>query len=260
MELLGLDAFFPEGQGAFGCDSEDRGASCSTLARERAGGWPAARDTSRSATRARRRGAPARPAFARSTSAAEGSATAFRMRTPSATASTSVLPAPCLGRVAGGPGLHSVHGAGARASGRFRASARAAPAADRLGRRGRLEERAAALAKRSIKKEAKRSALQLAISMIDLTTLEGRTPRARSCSSATKASAPLPGDASVPSVAAVCVYPNFVAVAGERARAARRSRSPRSRPAFPSGLSPLDDQARRDAPRASSTAPTRSTW
>ena len=41
MKLLGLDAYFPEGQGAFGCDSESRGELLD-LARERAGGWPAA--------------------------------------------------------------------------------------------------------------------------------------------------------------------------------------------------------------------------
>jgi phosphoglycolate phosphatase len=41
MKLLGLDAYFPEGQGAFGCDSESRGELLD-LARERAGGWRAA--------------------------------------------------------------------------------------------------------------------------------------------------------------------------------------------------------------------------
>jgi phosphoglycolate phosphatase-like HAD superfamily hydrolase len=41
MKLLGLDVYFPEGQGAFGCDSESR-SELLDLARERAGGWPAA--------------------------------------------------------------------------------------------------------------------------------------------------------------------------------------------------------------------------
>jgi len=41
MKLLGLDGYFPEGQGAFGCDSESR-SELLDLARERAGGWPAA--------------------------------------------------------------------------------------------------------------------------------------------------------------------------------------------------------------------------
>lgn len=40
MARLGLERFFPEGQGAFGCDAEDR-ADLIALARERAGGWPA---------------------------------------------------------------------------------------------------------------------------------------------------------------------------------------------------------------------------
>ncbi len=40
MELLGLDGYFPAGQGAFGCDGESRGELLE-LARERAGGWPA---------------------------------------------------------------------------------------------------------------------------------------------------------------------------------------------------------------------------
>jgi phosphoglycolate phosphatase len=41
MERLGLARFFPEGQGAFGCEEEDR-ARLIGIARERAGGWPAA--------------------------------------------------------------------------------------------------------------------------------------------------------------------------------------------------------------------------
>jgi phosphoglycolate phosphatase len=41
MKLLGLDAYFPAGQGAFGCDAESRGELLD-LARERAGGWPSA--------------------------------------------------------------------------------------------------------------------------------------------------------------------------------------------------------------------------
>ena len=60
MKLLGLDAYFPEGQGAFGCDSESRGELLD-LARERAGGWPAAEtvavgDTARDVEAARATG------------------------------------------------------------------------------------------------------------------------------------------------------------------------------------------------------------
>jgi phosphoglycolate phosphatase len=42
MRRLGLDRFFPPGQGAFGCDAEER-VDLITLARKRADGWPAAR-------------------------------------------------------------------------------------------------------------------------------------------------------------------------------------------------------------------------
>jgi phosphoglycolate phosphatase len=45
MKLIGLEAYFPEGQGAFGCDSESR-SKLLDLARERAGGWPAAETVS----------------------------------------------------------------------------------------------------------------------------------------------------------------------------------------------------------------------
>src|SRR6187402_2303569 len=76
-----------------------------------------------------------------------------------------------------------------------------------------IEERVAALAKRSIKKGAKRAGIRLAISMIDLTTLEGKDSAGKVVQMCRKAISPLPGDPSVPSVAAVCVYPNHVATA-----------------------------------------------
>jgi len=60
MKLLGLDTYFPDGQGAFGCESESRGELLD-LARERAGGWPAAEtvavgDTARDVEAARATG------------------------------------------------------------------------------------------------------------------------------------------------------------------------------------------------------------
>src|ERR671937_1263481 len=81
-----------------------------------------------------------------------------------------------------------------------------------------LEERAESLAKRSIKREAKIFALELAIRMMDLTTLEGQDTPGKVAALASKAIRPDPSDASVPSVAAICVYPNLVpaAVAGVR--------------------------------------------
>src|SRR3954454_1188984 len=73
-----------------------------------------------------------------------------------------------------------------------------------------LEERAASLAKRSIKREAKVFALDLAVRMMDLTTLEGQDRPGKVAALASKAVRPDPSNPSVPSVAAVCVYPNLV--------------------------------------------------
>jgi deoxyribose-phosphate aldolase len=75
------------------------------------------------------------------------------------------------------------------------------------------ESRVANLATRSIKKSTKGTALDLAISMVDLTTLEGADSPGRIVSLCTKAMRPDPGNPSVPSVAAVCVYPDLVAQA-----------------------------------------------
>ncbi len=74
-----------------------------------------------------------------------------------------------------------------------------------------LESRVAKLATRSLKKATKMTAIDLAISMVDLTTLEGADTQGRVTSLCTKARRPDPNDASVPHVAAVCVYPDLVA-------------------------------------------------
>ena len=79
-----------------------------------------------------------------------------------------------------------------------------------------LEERAASLAKRSIKKDAKVFALELAIRTTDLTTLEGADTPGKVAALSSKAIRPDPSDPGVPSVAAVCVYPNLVPAARER--------------------------------------------
>jgi deoxyribose-phosphate aldolase len=73
------------------------------------------------------------------------------------------------------------------------------------------EARVAKLATRSIKKSTKLAALDLAISMVDLTTLEGADTFGRVTSLCTKAMRPDANDPGVPSVAAVCVYPDLVA-------------------------------------------------
>jgi deoxyribose-phosphate aldolase len=79
-----------------------------------------------------------------------------------------------------------------------------------------LEERAASLAKRSIKKEAQLWALELAIRTTDLTTLEGADTPGKAAALASKAIRPDPSDPTVPSVAAVCVYPNLVPAVRDR--------------------------------------------
>lgn len=83
------------------------------------------------------------------------------------------------------------------------------PGVDQVG----AEARAATLATRSIKTTAKKFAIDLAISMIDLTTLEGQDTAGKVRALCAKAQRPDPSDASVPQVAAVCVYPDLVATA-----------------------------------------------
>ena len=72
------------------------------------------------------------------------------------------------------------------------------------------EERADAFNKRSIKTSAKLSGLKLAISMMDLTTLEGKDTPGKVAFLCRKAMQPLDPRYEVPSCAAVCVYPNLV--------------------------------------------------
>ncbi len=83
------------------------------------------------------------------------------------------------------------------------------PGVDQVG----AEARAAMLSTRSIKTAAKQFAIDLAISIIDLTTLEGQDTPGKVRTLCAKAQRPDPSDASVPAVAAVCVYPDLVAVA-----------------------------------------------
>lgn len=108
------------------------------------------------------------------------------------------------------------------------------PAVDAVG----LEERAAALGGRSVKREAKRVALDLVVRCIDLTTLEGADTPGRVASLCAKAVRPEPADPSVPSVAAVCVYPAMVPAAVE-ALAGTGVKVASVAGAFPSGLSEL---------------------
>ena len=101
-----------------------------------------------------------------------------------------------------------------------------------------LEERAAALAGRSVKKDSKLQALDLAIRIMDLTTLEGADTPGKVTAMCAKAVRPDPTDRSVPAVAAVCVYPLLVGVAAQRLRGTGVKVASVAG-AFPSGLAPL---------------------
>ncbi len=105
---------------------------------------------------------------------------------------------------------------------------------DRVG----VEERAATLAKRSIKKASKVQGLHIVISMMDLTTLEGKDSPGKVRALCRKAVRPEPGEPGIPSVAAVCVYPNGVAVA-KRALEGSGVKVASVATSFPSGQLPL---------------------
>jgi deoxyribose-phosphate aldolase len=74
---------------------------------------------------------------------------------------------------------------------------------DRVG----VDERAAVLGKRSIKAESQKAAIRLAVSMVDLTTLEGQDTPGKVAQLAAKAVCPAPTAPEIPSCAALCVYP-----------------------------------------------------
>lgn len=100
------------------------------------------------------------------------------------------------------------------------------------------KERAGMLASRSIKTESKMQALKTAISMIDLTTLEGKDSQGKVHAMCQKAIHPKPGDDSIPHVAAVCVYPNMIKFAKEAVRDSGVHIASVAT-AFPSGQYPL---------------------
>jgi deoxyribose-phosphate aldolase len=106
-----------------------------------------------------------------------------------------------------------------------------------------VEERAASLAKRSIKREAKLWALDLVIRMMDLTTLEGKDTPGKVRALAGKARRPDPTDPSIPSVAALCVYPNLVPTAVEALRGSGVKVAAVAT-YFPSGQAPLEVKLR----------------
>ena len=108
------------------------------------------------------------------------------------------------------------------------------PGVDQVG----AEARAASLATRSIKRDAKLWALDASIRMIDLTTLEGADTPGKVRAMCAKALRPDPGDPAVPPVAAVCVYPDLVATA-RTALAGSKVAIASVATAFPSGRASL---------------------
>jgi deoxyribose-phosphate aldolase len=109
------------------------------------------------------------------------------------------------------------------------------PGVDQVG----AEARAASLGTRSIKTTAKQFAIDLAIRMVDLTTLEGQDTPGKVRALCSKAMRPDPADPSCPATAAVCVYPDMVAIAKE-SLGSRGVHVASVATAFPSGRAALD--------------------
>ena len=123
----------------------------------------------------------------------------------------------------------------ARSGATLRAFLHGLPGVDQVG----AEQRAAALATRSIKTTAKAYAIDLAIRMVDLTTLEGADTPGKVRALGSKALRPDPTDPSCPPVAAVCVYPDMVATAKETLGTSGINVAAVAT-AFPSGRAALD--------------------
>ena len=124
------------------------------------------------------------------------------------------------------------------------------PGVDQVGAEGR----AAGLATRSIKTSSKAWAIDTAISMVDLTTLEGADTEGKIRSLCAKARRPDPSDRSVPHVAAVCCYPDLVETAVEALRGSAVEVASVAT-AFPSGRAALETKLHdvRDAVKAGAT-------
>ncbi|MFY0685147.1 MAG: deoxyribose-phosphate aldolase [Balneola sp.] len=105
---------------------------------------------------------------------------------------------------------------------------------DRVG----IEEKVSRLNKRSIKKGSKMQALKLALSMVDLTTLEGKDSEGKVRQLCQKAMSPHPSVADIPQVAAVCVYPSMVKIAKNTLKGSDINVASVAT-AFPSGMAPL---------------------
>jgi deoxyribose-phosphate aldolase len=115
----------------------------------------------------------------------------------------------------------------------------ASPSIDQIG----IEERVSRLTKRSIKTASKLEALKLAISMMDLTTLDAKDTPGKVKQLCAKAIRPDESMPDIPSAAAVCVYPNMVAIA-KKALAGTKINVAAVATAFPSGMSTRDVKIR----------------
>lgn len=107
------------------------------------------------------------------------------------------------------------------------------------------EERAASFTRRSIKTASKLQGLRLAMSMLDLTTLEGKDSPEKVRALCRKAVRPYEAaiDPPIPSVAAICVYPSLVSIA-RKALAGSTVKVASVATGFPSGQYPLDVRLR----------------
>ena len=140
-------------------------------------------------------------------------------------------PRPLGGAVgAGSPAVGEVLAEVGRSEADLRRFLHGLPGVDQVG----AEARAASLATRSIKTSSKLWGLEMAVRMIDLTTLEGADTPGKVMSLCAKARRPDPADAAVPPVAAVCIYPDLVPVA-KRALAGSSVAVASVATAFPSG-------------------------
>ncbi len=122
----------------------------------------------------------------------------------------------------------------ARSDASLRAFLHGLPGVDQVG----ADARAATLGTRSIKTTAKAWAIDLAIRMVDLTTLEGADTPGKVRALCAKARQPDPTDPTCPAVAAICVYPSMVATAAAELKGTGVHIASVAT-AFPSGQAPL---------------------
>jgi deoxyribose-phosphate aldolase len=116
---------------------------------------------------------------------------------------------------------------------------RLSPRIDQVG----VEERVSRFTKRSIKKESKVAGLKVALSMIDLTTLEGKDTPGKVKQLCYKAMHPHDSLENIPTVAAICVYPSMVKIA-KKALEGSKIKVASVATGFPSGQAPRDVKIR----------------